>query len=206
MCAKHLVGEHRHVLDLAHHKLLCVCQACALLFAPQGANKNKYRLIPQRCLALLDFQITDEQWNELMLPVNMAYIFRSSETGQMMAFYPSPAGATESLLNLEHWKTLLQANPMLDEMETDVEALLINRIEQQGAYYIVPIDVCYRLVGLLRASWRGFSGGKEVWESIAAFFAELDTQASPATTLNKKSMYQSDQESQNPKGEGNGRA
>ena len=33
-------------------------------------------------------------------------------------------------------------------------------------YYIVPIDECYRLVGLIRMHWRGLSGGTEVWKEI----------------------------------------
>lgn len=177
MCAERLTGEHRHMLDLAHHKLLCACQACALLFAPRGANEGKYRLIPQRFLLLLDFQMTDEQWNELMLPVKMVYMFRSSEAGRAMAFYPGPAGAIESLLDAEQWQALLAANPLLAEMEPDVEALLINRLGEEHAYYLVPIDVCYSLVGLLRTSWKGLSGGKEVWEAITDFFAGLQARA-----------------------------
>lgn len=177
MCAEPLSGAHRHILDLVHGKLFCACQACALLFAPRGANESKYRLLPQRVLALPDFQMTDEQWNELMLPVNMVFLFNSSSSGRTMAFYPGPAGATESLLNLEHWNDLLRANPILNEMEADVEALLINRIEQTPRYYLVPIDLCYRLVGLLRSSWKGLSGGQEVWKAIAAFFAQVESQA-----------------------------
>lgn len=186
MCAAPLGREHRHMLDLAHHKLLCTCNACALLFAPRGANADKYQIIPQRTLALLEFQMTDEQWNELMLPVNMVYIFRSSEFGRVMAFYPSPAGATESLLDLDNWKTLLAANPILNELEPDVEALLINRVEQARTYYIVPIDVCYRLIGLLRTSWKGLSGGTEARDAIATFFTELAAKASPAVTVSKQ--------------------
>lgn len=198
MCAEPLASEHRHMLDLVNSKLLCACQACSLLFVPREANESKYRLIPQRALALPDFQMTDEQWNELMLPVNMVYIFHSSQARRAMAFYPSPAGATESQLDLEHWNALLQANPILNEMEPDVEALLINRVEQTRAYYLVPIDACYHLVGLLRSSWKGLSGGKEVWEAIAAFFARLQTQASPARSINPQELRNAQRPGQRP--------
>jgi hypothetical protein len=40
-------------------------------------------------------------------------------------------------------------------------------------YYIVPIDQCFKLVGLIRSNWRGFSGGTEVWQKIGGFFADL---------------------------------
>ena len=39
--------------------------------------------------------------------------------------------------------------------------------------YLVPIDVCYELVGLVRLHWKGFDGGEEAWGAINAFFADL---------------------------------
>jgi hypothetical protein len=58
-------------------------------------------------------------------------------------------------------------------METDVEALLVNRVGDGREYYIVPIDECYKLVGLIRTHWRGLSGGTEVWREISKFYANL---------------------------------
>jgi Family of unknown function (DUF5947) len=123
--------------------------------------------------------MTDEQWDDLMIPVNMVYIFRSSTTKRAMAFYPSPAGPTESLLSLESWEALAGDNPILNQVEPDVEALLINRVRDAREYYIVPIDSCYQLVGLIRTSWRGLSGGEEVWKAIADFFANVRAKSRP---------------------------
>src|SRR5208283_2325282 len=97
-------------------------------------------------------------------------------------FYPSPAGATESLLPLGAWKRIVESNPSLGEMETDVEALLVNRVghARQASpteYYIAPIDVCYKLVGLIRTHWHGLSGGTEVWLEIGNFFSQLRSRA-----------------------------
>jgi uncharacterized protein DUF5947 len=184
MCSEPLGTEHRHLLDLSRHTVMCACDACALLFASRGAAEGKYRLIPRRRLALQDFQMPDEQWDELMLPVDMVYLFRSSEAERARAFYPSPAGAMESLLTLENWDDLVRSNPLLNDLEPDVEALLINRVERAREYFVVPIDVCYRLVGLLRVSWKGLSGGNEAREAIAAFFADLRTRAEPASAGN----------------------
>jgi hypothetical protein len=114
-----------------------------------------------------------------MIPIGMAFFFHSSPAGKMIALYPSPAGATESLLDLESWSSIVQENPALAEMEPDTEALLVNRVKGERQYYIAPIDECYKLVGLIRASWRGLSGGTEVWEEIEKFFAELKAKSSP---------------------------
>ncbi len=62
---------------------------------------------------------------------------------------------------------------MLTELEPDVEALLVNRVGQAREFFRVPIDECYRLVGIIRSNWRGLSGGAEVWTAIEAFRAGL---------------------------------
>ena len=82
------------------------------------------------------------------------------------------------MLPLETWDDLEDANPVLKEMESDVEALLVNRVgHARGVatpeYYVIPIDDCYRLVGIIRAHWRGLSGGTEVWKEINKFSASL---------------------------------
>ena len=128
--------------------------------------------------------MTDAQWDNLMIPINMAFFFNSAADQKIVALYPSPAGPTESLLTLEAWEDIVNENPILKEMEPDVEALLVNRVASarshaSAEYYIVPIDECYKLVGLIRAYWRGISGGTEVWEVIGKFFAELKERSTP---------------------------
>ncbi len=172
LCNEVLATNHRHLLDLAGRTLVCSCTACSLLFDKRGAGHH-YRLIPNRYLLLPNFQMTDAQWDELMIPVNIVFLFRSTIGNPVAAFYPGPAGATESLLDLEGWAALTNANPILNELETDVEALLVNRVRTTREYYIVPIDTCYQLVGLIRLKWRGLSGGTEAWEEINKFFQEL---------------------------------
>jgi hypothetical protein len=61
---------------------------------------------------------------------------------------------------------------------TDVEAVLVRRAASgQFSCLLVPIDVCYALVGLVRQFWTGFSGGDEVWRRIDEFFADLHLRA-----------------------------
>jgi hypothetical protein len=180
LCHGDLHDEHPHLIELAHRRIVCSCDACAMLFT--GREGAKYRRIPRQARLLRNFQMTDEEWDSLMIPINLAYFFSNSLEHRVSAFYPSPAGATESLLPLSAWNQILDANPHLKSLEPDVEALLVNRVGQVRAdvpaeYYIVPIDACYKLVGLIRLHWKGFSGGTEVWQEIGAFFAKLRAQA-----------------------------
>lgn len=181
MCGAPLATEHDHLLDPEARKLVCACTACAVLFS--GQANLKYRRVPRRVRRLEDFHLTGRQWEDLRLPIDLAFIYRSSTQDRMVASYPSPAGATESLLSLEAWEEIATGNPVLREMEDDVEALLINRVGQASGrepeYYLVPADQCYRLVGLIRLHWKGLSGGPTVWGEIATFFGELQEMASP---------------------------
>jgi hypothetical protein len=108
-----------------------------------------------------------------MLPIQLAFFFKSTPDKKVIALYPSPAGATESLLPLESWDEIVGQNMSLQKMETDVEALLVNRVGEKREYFIAPIDECYKLVGLIRAKWHGLSGGTETWTAIDDFFASL---------------------------------
>jgi hypothetical protein len=176
MCSRELATEHDHLVEPASRKLICSCDACAILFA--GQSGTKYKRVPRRVVFLRDFQLTDGQWDGLMVPIEMAFFFKSTPQGKVIALYPSPAGATESLLSLETWRDIEQSNLALSEMEADVTALLVNRVghargSAPAEYYLVPIDECYKLVGLIRTHWRGLSGGTEVWREIGTFFTAL---------------------------------
>lgn len=177
LCQEVLAPDHRHLLELNNRTLICACTACFLLFNKDGAGSGKYRTVPRRFLAMPDFAMSDGEWDDLMIPVNMVFMYRSVGSKPVTALYPGPAGATESQLSLDNWSTLVQNNPILETLEYDVEALLIYRVRGVREYYIVPIDVCYELVGLIRRSWRGLSGGDAVWKNIADFFVRIRTQA-----------------------------
>jgi len=177
MCSAELAPEHQHLVEPSSRSLICCCDACAILFS--GPGETKYRRVPRRIQALPGFQMTDAQWDSLMIPINVAFFFESSAAGRVIALYPSPAGATESLLELEAWQELAAENPVLGELEPDVEALLVNRLGTTRDHYRVPIDECYALVGLIRANWRGLSGGNEVWAAIAQFFTRLQERSLP---------------------------
>lgn len=184
LCATELHSDHPHLIELTRRKLLCTCDACAMLFS--GRTGSKYKRVSRDVRLLADFHMTDAEWDGLLIPINLAFFFQNSQTSRVSAFYPSPAGATESLLPLEAWNNIVQANPILSELEPDVQALLVNRVgAARGAtapeYYIVPIDACYKLVGVIRIHWRGLSGGTEVWQEIGNFFSQLRARAEIVT-------------------------
>jgi hypothetical protein len=179
LCSVGLGPDHPHLVELAQRKLLCTCDACAILFSGQGV---KFKRVPRRVLALSDFHLRDTEWNSLMVPINMAFFYQSSLEKRVIALYPSPAGATESLLPLESWNEIVARNPRLNAMESDVEGLLVNRLGYSRGYsspeyYLLPIDQCYKLVGLIRLHWKGLSGGTEVWQKLGEFFADLKARA-----------------------------
>jgi Family of unknown function (DUF5947) len=182
LCGTAISSVHQHLIEPAARRLVCACDACALLF--DSATTTKYRRVPRDVRALINFQMTDAEWDGLHIPIGVAFFFKSSVQNSTLAIYPSPAGATESLLSLDAWQEIVDRNPALARMQPDVEALLINRLDlakHPAEYYLVPIDKCYELVGLLRSHWRGLSGGSEVWSQIRRFFDELRMQAGQAS-------------------------
>lgn len=180
MCAEPIGPEHSHVVNIETRSLVCVDRACYLLFTHDGAAGGKYRAVPDRRIHDPNFALTDIQWEALQIPVGIAFFFENSQMSQSVAFYPSPAGATESLLPLDTWAEIVAANPLLQTMAPDIEALLVYRPKSGGMRcYLVPIDVCYELVGVIRRDWKGFDGGTEAWTAINAFFDQLAERARP---------------------------
>jgi len=170
MCLEPVPDEHEHVVDATSRNLMCTCRGCWLLFTSNGAGGNRYRAVPDRYASLGDLSIAPGQWDELQIPVSVAFFFFNSTMQSVAAFYPSPAGATESLLPLDAWARLVADNELLGTMEPDVEALLVRRDDEHRDAFIVPIDACYELVGELRRLWKGFGGGTEAAEAIDGFF------------------------------------
>jgi Family of unknown function (DUF5947) len=175
LCSVRVPPQHRHLLEMPTQKIICACDACALRF--QDVVEGRFKLIPRDARALPSFAMADADWANFALPINLAFFFYSTPRKKMMAYYPSPAGATESLLPLDAWEALVSRNPPLQKLQPDVEALLVNRAGKARNYFIAPIDNCYELVGTIRMHWRGLSGGQEVWDKIESFFSHLKANA-----------------------------
>ncbi|MGI8332332.1 DUF5947 family protein [Actinomadura scrupuli] len=173
ICDRPIGSAHGHLVDVHIRGLMCACRHCYLLFTQEGSAGGRLRAVPDRYLYDPSFTLTDDQWERLQIPVGMAFFFRNSALDRFAAFYPSPAGATESLLPAGVWSEILAANPAVPDPEPDVEALLLRRREGRVDCHLVPIDACYDLVGRVRTHWRGFAGGAEAWQEIEDFFARL---------------------------------
>ncbi len=181
MCAEPLGDghSHSHVVNLDSRQIMCTCRACYLLFTHQGAAGGRYRAVPDRYLHDQAFGLDEARWEALQIPVRVAFFFNNSDLGRVVAFYPSPAGATESLLPLEAWAEVVAANPVMTDLVPDVEALLVRRAGEGFECFLVPIDACYELVGLVRMHWKGFDGGEEAWAAIDGFFDAVRDRSRP---------------------------
>jgi hypothetical protein len=168
MCAQAIDDEHQHVVNLESRALMCTCRGCYLLFTADQAAL-RYRAVPDRYLSFPDFAFGPAEWDDLQIPVGLAFLFHNSVQERTVAFYPGPAGATESELPLDAWQRMLEANPQLGHLRPDVEALLLRGSDRDGTGFgahLVPIDACYELVGRLR--------------SFEEFFATVETRSRPA--------------------------
>ena len=192
MCLEVLDDRHGHLVDTEKRSLTCACRACYLLFTHSGAGGGRYRAVPERVYYDPDRPLTDADWNELQIPVAMAFFFYNSELGRVVAGYPSPGGATECELDLSAWDRLAAGYPLLAALAPDVEAILVSRQAGQGGIsppsppghppghnevFLIPIDECYSLVGELRLRWQGFDGGAEARAALGAFLDRLRRRA-----------------------------
>jgi hypothetical protein len=178
LCGEPLDDRHGHLVDLEHRALRCVCTGCRLLFTHEGAGGGRYRPVPDRYRRISGF--ADAGWDELAIPVGVAFFLHDSRRGQPVALYPSPAGATESELPRDGGDALAGHDPEVATLRPDVEAVLVRRTRDVREAYLVPIDVCYELVGLLRSRWTGFDGGSEARAAIDGFFARIASRCGPS--------------------------
>jgi hypothetical protein len=177
LCGSAIGAEHRHLVDTVERSLRCCCPACALLFERRG---QRLRVAPDRWLSDPRTRLGDASWATLQIPVRLAFFFRPGDGAHWAAFYPSPAGATESTLGLDAFGDLAHQLPLAALVEPDVEALLVAAgSDGRCEHWLVPISACYELVGRVKRTWRGFDGGEEARRTIDDFFARVRARAQP---------------------------
>ncbi|MDX2526296.1 DUF5947 family protein [Streptomyces europaeiscabiei] len=179
LCAVAVPEDHRHLVDTEKRALVCACAPCALLMEQPGAAAGRFRTVPGRYLTDPGHRLDDSAWEALQIPVGVAFLFRNAALDRLVALYPSPAGATESELEPATWAAVLGGSRLAELLEPDVEALLLRRTDGRCETHLVPIDICYELVGRMRLLWQGFDGGAEARAALDAFFAEVARRARP---------------------------
>ncbi|MER5197658.1 DUF5947 family protein [Streptomyces sp. NPDC002755] len=179
LCALPVEADHRHLVDTEKRALVCACTACALLMQQPGAAAGRFRTVPARYLTDPRHRLDESAWDALQIPVGVAFLFRNAALDRLVALYPSPAGATESELEPATWTAALGDSPLARLLEPDVEALLLRRTDGRFECHLVPIDICYELVGRMRLLWQGFDGGAEARAALDAFFADVSRRARP---------------------------
>jgi hypothetical protein len=178
LCAAPYGDRHRHVVDRRERRILCACAACALAF--EGDTRGRHRTVPERVRREVSGAIRLADLQRLGVPVGLAFFFRSSTLGRTIGVFPSPAGATEAELDDEAYAALAARSALAAEREDDVEALLVRSTrahESDPRVFLVPIDVAYELVAVVRRGWRGIDGGEPAQAALDAFFGELDRRA-----------------------------
>ncbi|MGI8667714.1 MAG: DUF5947 family protein [Jatrophihabitans sp.] len=184
MCGEQVADEHGHVVNLTSRNLMCTCRPCTLLFAYDEANL-RYRAVPEDYVSFPGLALPPALWDDLQIPVGLVFLFHNSALSRTVAFYPGPAGATESELPLGAWDSVVTDHPALAVARPDVEALLLRAVDDDNGErtgvqcYLVPIDRCYELIGRLRQGWRGFDGGQQARAQLVDFFADLDRRSRP---------------------------
>ena len=172
-------ARHRHLVDTTRRSLVCACPDCFVPLASPGADAGRFRAVPDRWLTDPHHRLDDRAWDALRIPVGVAFFFRNTGLDRLVALYPSPAGATESELDPATWTAVLGGSRLAGLLQPDVEALLLRRTPDGCACHLVPIDVCYELVGRMRRLWRGFDGGAEARAALDAFFTRVAERARP---------------------------
>jgi hypothetical protein len=162
LCATEVPADHRHLLQLEERQILCTCESCFAL----RSGEPQFRPTGNRIVWLEDFELADDVWAEFGIPIGLAFLFRSTVAGGVTAFYPSE-------LDLGAWSRLVAANPILETLEADSEALIVNRLVDPPQFALAPIDRCYALVGLVKLRWEGINGGTGLVDAVAEYLETL---------------------------------
>jgi hypothetical protein len=180
LCSAIIPVAHQHLVDITARRIVCACRACSTLFDNASITGRQYRLVPEDVRLLAEPKGADMLWAELAIPVDLAFFFFDSTLQRVVALYPGPMGVAECQLSLDAWEVFASANDALRNLRPDVEALLVNRTQDKRDHWLVPIDACYTLAGVIRSHWKGLGGGDDVWRELGRFFDALQARVRSA--------------------------
>lgn len=165
LCGNDVRDPHEHVFEPRERRLSCACTSCAILF-PSSPGSRHRRVVTRAERLTTTFGADD--WELLGVPVRLAFFVPSDVHDKLLAVYPSARGTVEALLPMHTWQTLVEAHPELSAVEHDVEGLLVDAVKSPPSMYRASIDVCFGLLGALRASGAGLIGSAGIDGFIAA--------------------------------------
>jgi hypothetical protein len=171
LCGTSMPEDHRHLLQLDERSIVCVCESCWAL----RSGDAEFRPVGSRVIWLDSLDLPDDLWARFHIPIGLAFFMRTG--GGVVAFYPSPAGATESEIDPGVFAELCERNPRVKELDVDAEVLIVDRLGEGMRSAIAPTDQAYKLVGLVKTNWQGISGGPALAGAVDGFFEELREKA-----------------------------
>ena len=164
MCGEPIAEPHQHVVNLDSRGADVHLPGCYLLFTAE----RRRSCATARCRSATCPSRTSGSVRRSGTRWRSRSAWRSSSAtpslDRTVAFYPGPAGATESELPLDAWDDGPGRNPGLATLRSDVEALLVRAPGAERAVAECLPRADRRLLRAGRAAaavWRGFDGGQE---------------------------------------------
>ena len=93
-------------------------------------------------------------------PGRITFFFRNSAEQRVVAYYPGPMGPTSPSSVSRPGKAPGRQPGAGDMARRRRVACLVNRARPPARQWLVGVDECYRLTGLIRMRWKGLGGGR----------------------------------------------
>ena len=118
--------DHPHLVELA--KRQTPLRLRRLRHPLQRTGDARYKRVSRSSRFLPNFQMTDGQWDSLMIPINMAFLFHTSLENRVVALYPSPPVQPNPCCHSSLDGNRRAKPGTASTWKPDVEALLVNRV------------------------------------------------------------------------------
>ena len=137
LCSEPIPPEHRHLLDLETRELRCACRraaCCSTARAPAAGTTPG----PRPAAAAGRLRARRRAWEELRIPVDMAFFFHRARGRARRRLLPGADGRDRVAARAARLGGDRGRQPRARGMEPDVEALLVNRARGARDSWLVP--------------------------------------------------------------------